>query len=209
MSFFLENRRACSKSIFLKLIVLPLFLAVIGCADSKYKTATNDIIVLVVEKEAFSIPPLPPPRPNDADEANWAELHKTYDSINDRERDVKIIPTYLEVDFSELPKDIPNKYMMLGEETSEEKKIDIAMLNKHSRLNIIPVDSFLFGKENKQIGTHTWTLQFSDIFFSKKGTLAALILIKNNGSSGSRVFLGLEKINNKWKIAFKKELEIS
>jgi hypothetical protein len=207
MIFFLKNR-ACSKSILLQLTVFQLLFGFIGCTDNEYKTATNDIIALVVDKEAFPIP-LPTPPPKEVNETNWTEFQSASDSINNLERDVRIIPTYFQVDFSKLPKDIPDKYRIPKVGTSSDERINLVMINNNSRHNIIPVDSFIYGKENKELESYTWTLQFSKVFFSKEGNVAALILIKNTGSSGSGIFLGLEKINNKWKIAFKRELETS
>lgn len=197
-----------SKLSFLKLTLLLFIFSLNGCTDNHIETDTNNIIALIIERKAVPLPP-PPPSPPNVSEAEMLKYRITADSMYKLKRKVRIIPNYFGLDFSKLSGTVPNKYMIPDGRFSNRKTIDVTLINGLSRHDLVSVDSFgqygnIHGHDN-----YPWTFQFSGIHFNRDRTVAALILHKNAGESGSAVFFGLEKKDGQWKISYEKELEIS
>lgn len=206
----LYNKKILKRSrlSFLKLTLLLLFISLNGCTDNNIETDTSKIILLVVDRKAVPLPPPPPPPPN-VTEAEMLKYHKTVDSMYKLKRKVRIIPNYFGLDFSKLTGTVPDKYMIPEGRFSNKKTIDVNFINGQSRHDLVSVDSIVQYGRIQGLGNYPWTFRFSNIHFNRDRSVAALILHKNTGESGSVVFLGLEKKDGQWKISYEKELEIS
>lgn len=204
----LFTKRKGTKYFFQMCLLMHLIFGLTGCTKSKNKINIYNIITLVIEEEAIPLPP-PSPPPQDFKESDLLNFNKKIDSIYGLKRKVKLVPEYFELDFSKLPSAIPSKYLIQDGITSRASSINVALLDRKTRHSLIAVDYFSNYKKGVDDGIYMWTFQFSKIFFNKDYTAATLILDKRTSSSGSTIFLGLEKINGEWKINYRKELEIS
>jgi len=186
--------------------ILTVFtsLVFLGCSGQEDDNQNAmQIISMLIDKEAH---PLPPP-PGD----ETYKISKSYlDSINNVKLKITLHPTMEGLDFSELPKDIPQQYLQIGGGKFSGSIKDLDGITSAKGHTIIWEDTMSL-KRPMEFKDYRWSFTFSKIYYNKDSVRAALILSVSTGGklSGSSIFIGLKKEDDKWVVDYEKVLEFS